>query len=55
MVAPTWAGTMEVAIWGDNLTDHDNVGYGIDFGGLGFGGLFYNEPRRYGIDLRLKF
>ena len=48
-------GTMEVAIWGDNLTDHDNVGYGIDFGGLGFGGLFYNEPRRYGIDLRLKF
>ena len=32
------SGSWEVGIWGDNLTDHDNVGYGIDFGGLGFGG-----------------
>ncbi|MGD9598253.1 MAG: TonB-dependent receptor [Steroidobacteraceae bacterium] len=47
--------TWEIALWGDNLTDHDNVGYGIDFGGLGFGGLFYTEPRRYGVDVRLKF
>lgn len=48
-------GTWEVALWGDNLTDHDNVGYGIDFGGLGFGGRFFTEPRRYGIDVVLKF
>ncbi|MBK7250225.1 MAG: TonB-dependent receptor [Gammaproteobacteria bacterium] len=48
-------GTLEVALWGDNLTDHDNVGYGIDFGGLGFGGLYFTEPRRYGIDLKVKF
>ncbi|MDY0065680.1 MAG: TonB-dependent receptor [Steroidobacteraceae bacterium] len=52
---PLGAGTWEVALWGDNLTDHDNVGYGIDFGGLGFGGLFYTEPRRYGVDVKLKF
>lgn len=48
-------GTWEVALWGDNLTDHDNVGYGIDFGGLGFGGLFFTEPRRYGIDVKMNF
>ena len=48
-------GTWEVALWGDNLTDHNNVGYGIDFGGLGFGGLFFTEPRRYGVDVRLRF
>lgn len=47
-------GTWEVALWGENLTDHDNVGYGIDFGGLGFGGLFYTEPRRYGIDVKVR-
>ncbi|MFO1466088.1 MAG: TonB-dependent receptor [Steroidobacteraceae bacterium] len=48
-------GSWEVGIWGDNLTNHDNVGYGIDFGGLGFGGLFYTDPRRYGIDMRFSF
>lgn len=47
-------GSWEVALWGDNLTNHDNVGYGIDFGGLGFGGLFFTEPRRYGIDVSMK-
>src|SRR5690606_2513360 len=52
---PIGAGTWEVALWGDNLTDHDNVGYGIDFGGVGFGGRFYTEPRRYGVDVKLKF
>lgn len=48
-------GSWELGIWGENLTDHDNVGYAIDFGGLGFGGLFYTEPRRYGVDVRLRF
>ena len=52
---PLGAGTWEVALWGDNLTDHNNVGYGIDFGGLGFGGLHYSEPRRYGIDVKVRF
>jgi len=49
------SGTWEISLWGENLTDHDNVGYGIDFGGLGFGGLYFTEPRRYGIDVKLKF
>ncbi len=48
-------GSWEVGIWGDNLTDHNNLGYGIDFGGLGFGGLFYTEPRRYGVDVKINF
>lgn len=48
-------GSWEVAIWGDNLTDRDNVGYGIDFGSLGFGGVSYTEPRRYGIDVKMSF
>jgi iron complex outermembrane receptor protein len=52
---PLGSGTWEVALWGDNLTDHDNVGYGIDFGGLGVGGVSFTEPRRYGLDVRLKF
>lgn len=52
---PVGTGTWEVALWGDNLTDHNNVGYGIDFGGLGVGGVYYTEPRRYGLDVRLKF
>lgn len=52
---PLGNGTWEVALWGDNLTDHDNVGYGIDFGGLGVGGVTFTEPRRYGVDLRFRF
>jgi len=52
---PLGGGTWEVALWGDNLTDHENVGYGIDFGGLGFGGRYYTEPRRYGVDVKVRF
>jgi iron complex outermembrane receptor protein len=52
---PLGRGTGEIGVWGDNLTDHDNVGYGIDFGGLGFGGLYYAEPRRYGVDVKVTF
>jgi iron complex outermembrane receptor protein len=52
---PLGSGTWEVALWGDNLTDHANVSYGIDFGGLGVGGVTYTEPRRYGVDFRFRF
>jgi iron complex outermembrane receptor protein len=52
---PLGKGTGELDVWGDNLTDHDNVGYGIDFGGLGFGGLYYTQPRRYGVDVKFSF
>ena len=46
-------GTWEVGVWGDNLTDQNNVGDGIDFGGLGFAGKYWLEPRRYGVDVKL--
>lgn len=52
---PIGGGVGEIAIWGDNLTNHDNIGYGIDFGGLGVGGVTYTEPRRYGIDFHFIF
>ena len=52
---PLGKGTWEIGVWGDNLSNHDNVGYGIDFGGLGFGGLYYTEPRRYGVDVKFSF
>ncbi|MBV6416419.1 MAG: Vitamin B12 transporter BtuB [Steroidobacteraceae bacterium] len=48
-------GSWDVGLWGDNLTDHNNVGYGISFGGLGFGGVMYSPPRSYGIDVKLRF
>ncbi len=46
-------GTWELGIWGDNLTDQNNVGDGIDFGGLGFAGKYWLEPRRFGVDVKL--
>ncbi len=49
------SGTWEIGLWGDNLTNHDNVGYGIDFGSLGYGGRFYTEPRTYGVDVKVRF
>ncbi len=48
-------GTWELGVWGDNLTNHDNVGDGIDFGQLGFAGKYWLEPRRYGIDAKVTF
>lgn len=48
-------GTWEIGVWGDNLTNHDNVGDGIDFGDLGFAGKYWLEPRRYGIDAKMSF
>lgn len=48
-------GVWEVGVWGDNLTNHDNVGDGIDFGQLGFAGKYWLEPRRYGIDAKVTF
>lgn len=47
------SGTWEIGVWGDNLSDQNNVGDGIDFGGLGFAGKYWLAPRRYGIDLEL--
>jgi iron complex outermembrane receptor protein len=46
-------GTWELGVWGDNLTDQNNVGDGIDFGSLGFAGKYWLEPRRFGVDVKM--
>ena len=45
----------ELAVAGDNLLNEDQVLYGIDFGGLGFGGKFYNEPRRVTVEFKVTY
>ena len=46
---------MEVSLWGENLADNDKIAYGIDFGGLGFGGAYFAEPRSFGVDVKFNF
>jgi len=45
----------EVAVVGENLLNEDQVVYGIDFSGLGFGGKFYSEPRRVMVEFKLTY
>ena len=45
----------EFAITGENLLNEDQVVYGIDFGGLGFAGKFFSEPRRVGVEFKLTY
>ena len=45
----------EVSVIGENLLNEDQVVYGIDFGGLGFGGKFYSEPRRVSVEFKLTY
>ncbi|WP_010124354.1 TonB-dependent receptor [Sphingomonas sp. KC8] len=46
---------MEVAVYGENLLDNDKLAYGIDFGGLGFGGAYFAEPRKFGVDVKFNY
>ena len=46
---------MEVAVYGENLLDNDKLAYGIDFGGLGFGGAYFAEPRSFGVDVKFTY
>jgi iron complex outermembrane receptor protein len=48
-------GTMEIGVWGDNLTNEKTLVYGIDFGSLGFAGATFKKPRSYGIDAKISF
>lgn len=43
------------SIYGRNLTDEDWIMQGIDFGGLGFAGVRYGDPRTYGVELTARF
>jgi len=50
------SGTAEISGWADNLTDHENVVAGIDFGpALGFAGRNYGVPQRFGVDLKFTY
>jgi iron complex outermembrane recepter protein len=44
-----------ITLWGRNLTDEEYVARGIDFGQLGFGSVFYGDPRTYGVTLDVEF
>ena len=46
---------LTVAAWGKNLSDESYLLSGIDFGGLGFAGVSYADPRTYGVDVKLEF
>lgn len=46
---------MELSVWGENLANNDKQAYGIDFGGLGFGGAYFAEPRSFGVDLKFSY
>ncbi|WP_380872096.1 TonB-dependent receptor [Sphingomonas sp. DBB INV C78] len=46
---------LEASLWGANLTNAHNLGFGVDFGSLGFGGVTYLPPRSAGIDVKLTY
>jgi len=45
----------EIQVYGTNLLDQDLRDSGIDFGGLGFAGISFGEPRSIGFMLDLKY
>ncbi|HTJ62692.1 MAG TPA: OmpA family protein [Alphaproteobacteria bacterium] len=45
----------EIQVYGTNLLDQDLRDSGIDFGGLGFAGISFGEPRSVGFTLDLKY
>jgi iron complex outermembrane receptor protein len=44
-----------LSVWGKNLTDKEYRIHGIDFGGLGYAGNIYGEPRSVGVDVNFGF
>ena len=47
--------TAELQLYGENLLNDELVDSGIDFGTLGFAGLFYGPPRGFGLDLKIRY
>jgi iron complex outermembrane receptor protein len=45
----------ETSLWGANLTNVRNRGFGVDFGSLGFAGVTYLPPRSVGADFKLSY
>lgn len=49
---PNDLGRMQIALWGENLTNTDYREFGIDFGAnQGYAGNTYGNPRTYGIEI----
>lgn len=48
-------GSLELAVWGRNLTNEAVRDWGIDFGVLGYAINFYKELRSVGLDLRYEY
>lgn len=48
-------GKLQVGVWGDNLTDNQNIAYGIDFGALGFAGATFKKPLTAGLDVKFSY
>lgn len=44
-----------IAVWAKNLTNKAYRVHGIDFGGLGYAGSVYGEPRSFGVDVTFNF
>ncbi|MGI9287374.1 MAG: TonB-dependent receptor [Pseudomonadales bacterium] len=45
------AGDLRLALWGKNITNEKERGFGIDFGALGFSVNSYNELASWGLDV----
>ncbi|MGI9295580.1 MAG: TonB-dependent receptor domain-containing protein, partial [Pseudomonadales bacterium] len=45
------AGDLRLAVWGKNITNERERGFGIDFGALGFSVNSYNELASWGLDI----
>lgn len=45
----------EVALWGDNLLNDENISFGIDFGSLNFANGVFRKPRTIGLDVSIQY
>jgi iron complex outermembrane receptor protein len=52
---PVSQGSLQLSLWGRNLTDEEIREWGIDFGALGFAIATFREKRTIGLDLRYQF
>lgn len=52
---PVGEGSLEVALWGKNLTDKEYREFGVDFSDLGFAVNTWGDRRMYGLDLIYRF
>lgn len=46
---------LRLSLWGKNIFDEQYIRSGIDFAGLGFGGVSWGEPTVYGLDLSFEY